>query len=593
MLINENKKNSVRFFLRFFRLWKKIRDRFASALSVNAERKKDLYIQLSRSATLKDLVYWLQILFSAGIATLGLVLSSPAVIIGAMLISPLMNPIMSGGLALATGDLILGVRSILNLFFSSIVSIGFAFLLVALLPFKEQTPEILARTSPNTLDLGIALFSGAIGSIATCREVKGAVTSIPGVAIAVALMPPLCVVGYGIGLALTLNFNDGMNIARGGGLLYLTNLVAITFVAMLVFVLLRIDTVKVRDTVREWRITDPESIWFCSLLDKIPTFQKARKIRSFTLRLIMILLPLMLIIIPLSQSLNRLRAEIAQQQKENKIEQKARDLWGQFYAVAPNGETRSFIDDLKIKESEANLDVYLRVFDNTPYTLEEKREYVRLLSSHLDRPVESISLQLVEVPTSARQSLIPKTESTPLPPTVPELQVNYLKAIENALAGLRFPAPAKLLDYQISNSPNTDPSIQIFYMSEREISPDALDLVGEDVKSRLNLVTARMSFERVPTEIQKIPFENNSATLNAEAQGTWREVGRFLQQHPRLELVLVLKTVENGNQNLIVEKQNAVKAYLMRNWGIDEKKLTFSESADPAYADTFRINLKP
>ena len=57
----------------------------------------------------------------------------------------------------------------------------------------------MARTAPNTLDLVIALFSGAIGSVATCKEVKGVVTSIPGVAIAVALMPPLCVVGYGIG----------------------------------------------------------------------------------------------------------------------------------------------------------------------------------------------------------------------------------------------------------------------------------------------------------------------------------------------------------------------------------------------------------
>ena len=138
-------------------------------------------------------------LFSAGIATLGLALNSPAVIIGAMLISPLMGPILASGLALATGDFVLGTRAVVNLALSCLAAIAFAVLLVALLPFKEVTAEIAARTQPNTLDLVIALFSGAVGSIAVCKEVKGVVTSIPGVAIAVALMPPLCVVGYGIG----------------------------------------------------------------------------------------------------------------------------------------------------------------------------------------------------------------------------------------------------------------------------------------------------------------------------------------------------------------------------------------------------------
>ncbi len=91
----ETKKKSYRVF-RLARIWNKQRDRFATALNVGAERKTEIYVQLSKSATLTDVVYWLQLLFSAGIATLGLVLNSSAVIIGAMLISPLMGPILSG-----------------------------------------------------------------------------------------------------------------------------------------------------------------------------------------------------------------------------------------------------------------------------------------------------------------------------------------------------------------------------------------------------------------------------------------------------------------------------------------------------------------
>lgn len=184
---------------------------------------------------MRDATYWAEILFSAGIATLGLILNSPAVIIGAMLISPLMNPIMAG-LALAAGDFILAMRALMNLASSSAAAVAFSTLLVTLLPFREMTAEIASRTHPNTLDLVIALFSGTVGALAVCKSFRGVVpTSLPGVAIAVALMPPLCVTGYGIGVFLTVDRPQGLAILAGGGLLFVTNLVAITFSSMLVF----------------------------------------------------------------------------------------------------------------------------------------------------------------------------------------------------------------------------------------------------------------------------------------------------------------------------------------------------------------------
>lgn len=155
---------------------------------------------------------------------MGLTLGSPAVIIGAMLISPLMGPIMAAGLALAAGDFILTVRSVANIIVSSAIAIAFATVLVVLLPFREMTAEIAARTQPNTLDLVVALFSGAVGALATSKSLRGVATSIPGVAIAVALMPPLCVTGYGVGVLLTLERAQGIGILRGGALLFVTNL---------------------------------------------------------------------------------------------------------------------------------------------------------------------------------------------------------------------------------------------------------------------------------------------------------------------------------------------------------------------------------
>ena len=154
--MENNQTGSFRFLFRLYRRWNDFRSWFANSLDADNERKATLYIDLSRSATLKDIVYWLQILFSAGIATLGLVQGSSAVIIGAMLISPLMAPILSGGLALATGDLTLGVRAAANLFISTILGLGFAYVLVELLPFQELNSEISSRTKPNTLRFRIA-----------------------------------------------------------------------------------------------------------------------------------------------------------------------------------------------------------------------------------------------------------------------------------------------------------------------------------------------------------------------------------------------------------------------------------------------------
>lgn len=590
----ETKRKSYRFF-RIARFWNKQRDRFAAALNVDAERKTEIYIQLSKSATLTDLVYWLQLLFSAGIATLGLVLNSSAVIIGAMLISPLMGPILSSGLALSTGDLILGLRSFVNLFLSTVVAVGFAVLLVALLPFKESTPEIQARIAPNTLDLVIALFSGAVGSIAICREVKGVVTSIPGVAIAVALMPPVCVVGYGIGLFLSFpNRAEGIRIATGGGLLYLTNLVAITFTAMVVFFLLRLDTGKVREKNHEWRNTNNESLWWLNLINKNPSLKQAREIRSIPLRILMILLPLLIIFIPLTQSFSKMITDIQVRQKNNLMKQLTTDLWLEKYANGTDGKIRSFLDDVKISEKDDKLEVFLRVFDNTPYTQTEKDEFKKLLAVNLNRPVDKISLQIVEIPTSAMEIVKPQVETTPIPPNAAEIRSLYLSNIENSLNEIIFPSGAKFVDYETINQPNGQMNLKIFYLSENELSEDAKQILAVDALSNLKLPNTRFEFERITPLAVSIPFQNGSARLRNDGGTILEVMGGILQDHPRLNLVVNISSSaiahSNANTNTNVnsissaniesQKQDAIKNYFGQNWNIDEKRFLFSEGDD-------------
>lgn len=130
------------------------------------------------------------------VASVGLNVNSTAVVIGAMLISPLMGPIVGAGFALGVYDFSLLRKSLTNLLIATIASLIVATLYFYLSPFKEVQSELLARTSPNIYDVLIAFFGGLAGVIAITRVEKG--NPIPGVAIATALMPPLCTAGYGL-----------------------------------------------------------------------------------------------------------------------------------------------------------------------------------------------------------------------------------------------------------------------------------------------------------------------------------------------------------------------------------------------------------
>ncbi|MBT8427574.1 MAG: DUF389 domain-containing protein, partial [Erythrobacter sp.] len=167
--------------------------------------------------------YFLMTLMSAGIAILGLLLSSGAVVIGAMLLSPLMSPILGVGFALATGKqkwLRISARS---LALGSIAAILFSALIVLVSPLQTVTEEIAARTRPNLLDLMVALFSSIAGSYAMIRGREG---TIVGVAIATALMPPLAVVGFGLA-----TFNWTVFFGALG--LFITNFLTIALTATL------------------------------------------------------------------------------------------------------------------------------------------------------------------------------------------------------------------------------------------------------------------------------------------------------------------------------------------------------------------------
>ncbi|MGF1480032.1 MAG: TIGR00341 family protein [Cyanophyceae cyanobacterium] len=178
--------------------------------------------------------YFLQTL-SAIIATLGLLADSVAIIIGAMIIAPLMGPIIGIAYSMVVANRRLLRRSILTLLKGVILTVVTAFLTATLIGLRAPNSEILARANPTLIDLGVALAAGAAGAFANSR--RSIAEALPGVAIAVALAPPLSVVGIGLSIG-------EERLYLGALLLFATNLVGIIFSGGLVFLLHRYGNVE-------------------------------------------------------------------------------------------------------------------------------------------------------------------------------------------------------------------------------------------------------------------------------------------------------------------------------------------------------------
>ena len=159
------------------------------------EDEQEIVKQITSGVSFRGANLWV-LIFAIFIASLGLNVNSTAVIIGAMLISPLMGPIIGMGLAMGINDLNLMRRAVKNFGVATLISVLTAMVYFLITPLGEAQSELLARTSPTIYDVLIATFGGAAGILALCTKGKGNV--IPGVAIATALMPPLCTAGYGL-----------------------------------------------------------------------------------------------------------------------------------------------------------------------------------------------------------------------------------------------------------------------------------------------------------------------------------------------------------------------------------------------------------
>lgn len=206
-----------------------IRDRlkYFTRSRIPREHLKQIRVDLLEESTL-DINYLVLILGSCIIATFGLLSNSAAVIIGAMIVAPLMLPIRGLAFGAVEGNVIIFRKGLVALAVGTVLAIFLACFLGALVQIPDFGSEVLARSKPTLLDLGIAIAAGAISGYAKVQPKVSA--TLAGTAIAVALMPPICVIGLGLSQA-------NWSLSLGASLLYLTNLLGITLSCMLTFLM--------------------------------------------------------------------------------------------------------------------------------------------------------------------------------------------------------------------------------------------------------------------------------------------------------------------------------------------------------------------
>ena len=216
---------------------------------------------ISKSVEFRGVNVWI-LVFAIVVASIGLNMNSTAVIIGAMLISPLMNPIMGLGLGVGISDNDLIRKSLKNLLIMVVVSLIASTTYFLLTPLSDAQSELLARTKPTIFDVLIALFGGLAGIVASSRK-QEKVTVVSGVAIATALMPPLCTAGYGLGTGQFVYF-------FGAFYLFFINSFFIALATFIMTRYLKFPQKVYLDRAKEKRVR--HAILFFSILVIIPSF---------------------------------------------------------------------------------------------------------------------------------------------------------------------------------------------------------------------------------------------------------------------------------------------------------------------------------
>lgn len=458
-------------------------------LGVDPWDRPTIFTTSAHAATESGLPYWVVLVLSGGIATLGLALNSSAVVIGAMLVAPLLAPVLGLALSLAVGDGKLAVQTAAIVVASTAAVILVSALLTALLPFHTITLEISARTRPTTLDLVIAIFSGLVGAVVTVARGSRLSAAIPGVAISVALIPPLAVAGFGIG--------SGWNVEviYGSLLLYGANLAGIVLSGMSVFMLVGMHGDDVLETARLWH-RDERPAGLTAWVSRMRWMQGLGIIHSVWARVGLVVAFAVALGFPLSATLT----EIA---RESRVDRAVSDTAQELFAI----EDRASILSRQVVYGSDRTQVYLQVATTQWFDPDRAVEFERTASARAGEPVR---LSLEQLPTRGEDldqlaALLPGAAPRPVAaaPPAPSGMDDLLGAARLRLrdvgTGLALPGGVDVLGMEIAMRDDGRARLGLAYAAPEALPAAAAEMLRGQLRQALNLPELELNLALVPT----------------------------------------------------------------------------------------------
>lgn len=459
-----------------------IEEAAAEQLGVERWDRPLIFRDAAEAGTDNRLPYWLVLILSGAIATLGLALNSAAVVIGAMLVAPLLGPLMGLSMGLAVGDSRLALQCFAVVVGSLIAVMATAAGLTAILPFHTLTLEISSRIHPTTLDMGVAVCSGLVGAVVTVARGKRLSAAIPGVAVAVALIPPLAVAGFGVGAGW---FAD---VIWGALLLLGANLAGIVLSGVLVFMLVGMHRGEVVDAARKWH-EQTTSHGIAGLVCRLPWMSRAGVFGSASGRAALVVGFVVLLAIPLTAALKevvreaRVNGAVAEAVRHLEADGSTSVLWQQV--------------DVGSDSSVARVRVTTAVGVG-----EAAREAFRRRAT--DLAGEPIHLRLEQLPVSAGgasalQSMMrggDGRDDAAVDATWPETLARARDALRQATWALPFPGDAQAVGValHVEGDVGSADSVAVTYLAGKPLEPQSAEVLGGVLRRAVGHPRLRTSF---------------------------------------------------------------------------------------------------
>lgn len=483
------------------------------------KEREELFLEIANEATDTRLPFWLISLLSGAIATFGLLQNSSAVVIGAMLVAPFLGPLSGIALSLAVGETRLFVQSTVTIVLAALAIILLAAGLTMLMPVAPMTDQISSRTQPNLIDLLIAITSGSAAAVVNASRNSRFTASLPGVAMAVALVPPLAVAGYGLGAGW--NFS----VFNGALLLFGVNLAGIILSGELIYIALGMAQASLKPYTEEWNRRGHDrgmSVFIGRLVDN-----SKFHLGNLRRRVVLTLMFVALVSIPLFFTFSNVIEEYRLGEVVNKIE-KEMERHPHTHVIDRSADTQG-----------ATPEITLDVASRTPIDQGELDRYQEMANQIAGEPVK---LTIVQQSYSNSADLADAEKgdgltsgSASLPDTVNKLD----QRLSSSMARLSLPPKTSIISLQLGLAgPGQPVTYQIIlgFGGPDKPSSDALDIVRQQAANAIGAPISQVGvrlqrigsasdldngdiaalMQRFPSLVLYIPQSGDAAPIGAE-----------------------------------------------------------------------------